>query len=155
VALNHEAAIDQLRKLSARGVKLAFDDFGTGYASLSYLTRYPLARIKIDHSFVRNITDDGQHAAIVRSLIAMAHNLDLEVIAEGVETTAQAAFLLAERCEEAQGFLYAKPLPGCEFESYLRTSHLALASSCAERRPQREACLPAGLSPRRRKIPRV
>jgi EAL domain-containing protein (putative c-di-GMP-specific phosphodiesterase class I) len=77
--------------------------------------RYP-----IDHSFVRNITDDAQHAAIVRSLIAMAHNLDLEVIAEGVETTAQAAFLLAEQCEEAQGFLYAKPLPGSEFESYLR-----------------------------------
>ena len=119
------------------------------------MTDLPLSHIKIDRGFIGNVTRDPQAAAIVRSLIAMAHNLDLEVIAEGVETTAQAAFLLAERCEEAQGFLYAKPLPALEFESYLRTSHLALASSCAERRPQREACLPAAQSPRRRKIPRV
>jgi EAL domain-containing protein (putative c-di-GMP-specific phosphodiesterase class I) len=78
VALNYEDAIGVLQKLSERGVKLAFDDFGTGYASLSYLTRFPLARIKIDRSFVRNITDNAEHAAIVRSLIAMAHNLGLE-----------------------------------------------------------------------------
>jgi diguanylate cyclase (GGDEF)-like protein/PAS domain S-box-containing protein len=128
VALNYEDAITPLQQLSDRGVKLAFDDFGTGYASLSYLTRFPLARIKIDRSFVCNITDDTEHAAIVRSLIAMAHNLGLEVIAEGVETEAQAQFLLAERCEEAQGFLYAKPLPAAEFEDYLRTRRLACQS---------------------------
>jgi diguanylate cyclase (GGDEF)-like protein len=125
VALNYEQAIEPLRRLSERGVKLAFDDFGTGYASLSYLTRFPLSRIKIDRSFVRNITDNTEHAAIVRSLIAMAHNLGLEVIAEGVETEAQAAFLLEEDCEEAQGYLYAKPLPAGEFEHYLRTRQLA------------------------------
>jgi EAL domain-containing protein (putative c-di-GMP-specific phosphodiesterase class I) len=126
VALNYGGAIELLQKLAERGVKLAFDDFGTGYASLSYLTRFPLSRIKIDRSFVRNITDNAEHAAIVRSLIAMAHNLGLEVIAEGVETEAQAAFLLKEQCEEAQGFLYAKPLPAGQFADYLKTRQLAI-----------------------------
>jgi len=101
--LNHDDAIETLQKLHEKGVKIAFDDFGTGYASLSYLTRFPLSRIKIDRSFVRKIPDDADAAAIVRSLIVMGHNLGLEVIAEGVETEAQAAFLLAEGCEEAQG----------------------------------------------------
>ena len=124
VALNHDEAIAPLQKLHEKGVKLAFDDFGTGYASLSYLTRYPVSRIKIDRFFIAKITDDAQDAAIVRSLIAMAHNLGLGIIAEGVETAAQAAFLLNERCEEAQGFLYAKPLPAADFECYLRTKQL-------------------------------
>lgn len=128
-----------LQKIRDRGIKLAFDDFGTGYASLSYLTRFPLSRIKIDRSFVGKITDDAGDAAIVRSLIAMAHNLGLEVIAEGVETTAQAAFLLNERCEEAQGYLYARPLPAAEFESYLRSHPLAEASEPADKRIERES----------------
>ena len=114
-----------LQKIHDRGIKIAFDDFGTGYASLSYLRRFPLSRIKIDRSFVAKVTDDEGDAAIVRSLIAMAHNLGLEVIAEGVETTAQAAFLLNHKCEEAQGYLYAKPLPAFEFEAYLRSHLLA------------------------------
>jgi EAL domain-containing protein (putative c-di-GMP-specific phosphodiesterase class I) len=97
---------------------------------LSYLTRFPLARIKIDRSFVRKITDDAEDAAVVRSLIAMAHNLGLAVIAEGVETDAQAAFLLDENCEEAQGFLYAKPLPADEFAGYLGTRRLAAQEKC-------------------------
>jgi EAL domain-containing protein (putative c-di-GMP-specific phosphodiesterase class I) len=125
IALNREDSA-VLQRLHETGVKLAFDDFGTGYASLSYLTRLPLSRIKIDRSFVGKITRDAQDAAIVRSLIAMAHNLDLGVIAEGVETSQQADFLLNENCEEAQGFLYAKPLPAAEFEAYLRTQRLAL-----------------------------
>ena len=155
VALNYEDAITPLQQLSDRGVKLAFDDFGTGYASLSYLTRFPLARIKIDRSFVCNITDDTEHAAIVRSLIAMAHNLDLEVIAEGVETEAQAAFLLAESCEEAQGFLYAKPLPAAEFEAYLRTTRLAGESAQGARTAEPAVQRSMAQSPRRRRIPKV
>jgi diguanylate cyclase (GGDEF)-like protein/PAS domain S-box-containing protein len=124
-ALNNDDSIAPLQELHNRGIKLAFDDFGTGYASLSYLTKFPVSRIKIDRSFVAKVTDDAENAAIVRSLIAMAHNLKLGIIAEGVETEAQARFLLEERCEEAQGFLYAKPLSATDFEAYLREQRLA------------------------------
>jgi len=130
VALNFEDSSATLRKVQALGVRLAFDDFGTGYASLNHLTRFPIWRIKIDRSFVNRITNSIDDAAIVRSLIAMAHNLGLRVVAEGVETDAQAAFLLKESCEEAQGYLYAKPLPAAEFELYLRGHHLALPTEC-------------------------
>jgi diguanylate cyclase (GGDEF)-like protein len=125
IALNRGDSV-VLQRLHQKGVKLAFDDFGTGYASLSYLTRLPLSRIKVDRSFVAKLTRNAQDAAIVRSLIGMAHNLDLGVIAEGVETSQQADFLLKENCEEAQGFLYAKPLPATEFEAYLKTQRLAM-----------------------------
>jgi diguanylate cyclase (GGDEF)-like protein len=119
-----EESLQTLHKLRARGVKLAYDDFGTGYASLSYLARYPLTRLKIDQSFVRKIAGAFTLAdtAIVRSIIVMAHNLGLEVIAEGVETATQAAFLRAEKCEEQQGYLYAKPLPAADFEAYVRAN---------------------------------
>ena len=138
---------DRLQKLREKGIKLAFDDFGTGYASLSSLTRFPVSRIKIDRSFVGKITDNAGDAAIVRSLIAMAHNLGLEVIAEGVETVAQAEFLLDQQCEEAQGFLYAKPLPATDFEAYLRSRARAL-DAASDRLQQR-----AGQSPSRRQFP--
>jgi diguanylate cyclase (GGDEF)-like protein/PAS domain S-box-containing protein len=155
VALNFEGA-SVLRKIRERGVKLAFDDFGTGYASLSYLTRFPLARIKIDRSFVGNVTEDTGAAGIVRSLIAMAHNLDLEVIAEGVETEAQADFLSAERCEEAQGYLYAQPLAAADFEAYLRTARLATQiANSDDRMLDRDAQFEqrAGQSATRRRFP--
>jgi diguanylate cyclase (GGDEF)-like protein/PAS domain S-box-containing protein len=122
--LNYDDAADSLEKLHQKGVRIAFDDFGTGYASLSYLTRFPISRIKIDRSFVHKMIDDTNAAAIVRSLIVMAHNLGLEVIAEGVETQAQAYFLLGEGCEEAQGFLYGEPLPAADFERFLRARQL-------------------------------
>ena len=130
-----EEMLAQLRTLREMGVNLAFDDFGTGYASLSYLARYPLTRIKIDQSFVRKITDKPtpQDTAIVRSLIVMAHNLGLRVIAEGVETAAQEAFLKAQKCEEVQGFLYARPLPAQEFEEFMGLNQLQ--SNRVEKKP--------------------
>jgi diguanylate cyclase (GGDEF)-like protein/PAS domain S-box-containing protein len=128
IALKYEDATGPLQRLHDMGVKIAFDDFGTGYASLSYLTRFPLSRIKIDRSFVRKVTDNAEDAAIVRSLIAIAHNLGLQVTAEGVETQAQAAFLLHEQCEEAQGFLYAEPLSAADFETYLKEKSWPLRS---------------------------
>jgi diguanylate cyclase (GGDEF)-like protein/PAS domain S-box-containing protein len=134
-ALNNDDAITPLQELHNRGVKLAFDDFGTGYASLSYLTKFPVSRIKIDRSFIAKVTDDAENAAIVRSLIAMAHNLELGIIAEGVETEAQARFLAEERCEEAQGFLYAKPLCAADFEAYLRQRRLAPYIAYARLKP--------------------
>src|SRR5262245_50060239 len=138
VAFNYEDPTGPLLKLHEKGVRLAFDDFGTGYASLNYLTRFPVSRIKIDRSFVARITDDAEDAAIVRSLIAMARNLELEIIAEGVETQAQAAFLQEELCQEAQGFLYSKPLPAAEFEAYLRGRRLAMQIDSDEKPPSRK-----------------
>jgi len=137
VALNYEDPAGPLQRLHEKGVKLAFDDFGTGYASLNYLARFPVSHIKIDRSFVGKISDNAEDATIVRSLIAMAHSLELEVIAEGVETDAQAAFLHTEHCQEAQGFLYSKPLPAQEFEDYLRTRRLAPRMDAVEKRLHR------------------
>jgi diguanylate cyclase (GGDEF)-like protein/PAS domain S-box-containing protein len=122
IALDHdETVLAPLNQLRAMGIGIAFDDFGTGFASLSYLTRYPLTRIKIDRSFVQRISEGAgtQETAIVRSIIAMASSLGLSVTAEGVETAAQSNFLRAEGCDELQGFLFSKPLPAVCFESFL------------------------------------
>jgi EAL domain-containing protein (putative c-di-GMP-specific phosphodiesterase class I) len=122
VALSsQDKIIPLLRALRETGVGVAFDDFGTGYASLSCITKYPLTRIKIDRSFVKNIfaESSAEDTAVASSIIVMAHNLGLAVIAEGVETLAQVAFLHAKDCEEVQGFLYARPMPSAEFEAFL------------------------------------
>jgi diguanylate cyclase (GGDEF)-like protein/PAS domain S-box-containing protein len=115
-----EGTLSPLKALRAKGIGIAFDDFGTGYASLSYLTRYPLTRIKIDRSFIQKVGvgSAAEDTAIVRSIIVMGRNLGLEVIAEGVETAAQAEFLKAEGCHELQGFLISKPLPAAAFEDF-------------------------------------
>ena len=112
------------------GVSIAFDDFGTGYASLSCLTSYPLSRIKIDRSFVQNVTSEStpEESAIVRSIMTMARNLKLEVTAEGVETDAQATFLRSQNCQELQGFLFSRPVPAEMFENLLEHNSRALSA---------------------------
>jgi len=115
--LSHaEAGVHALERLKALGIKLAIDDFGTGYSSLSYLKRLPVDRLKIDRSFVQGVPEDRDDAAIVTTIIAMARSLQLEVIAEGVETEAQLAFMRQHGCEEYQGYFLARPLPLAEFE---------------------------------------
>ncbi len=96
-------------------MKLAIDDFGTGYSSLSYLKRFPVDYVKIDRSFVSELTQEGEDSAIVRAIIAMVHSLDLKVVAEGVETQAQMDFLKAHGCDEMQGYLISRPVPAAEF----------------------------------------
>ncbi len=116
---NAAAAVTQLRRLHQMGVGLALDDFGTGYASLSFLSEVPLTHIKIDQSFVRGLPGNRKLAAIVEALIKMAHGLGLEVIAEGVETRAQAEYLRRNGCDEVQGHLFSRSLPAWRMEAML------------------------------------
>ncbi|RJG07768.1 EAL domain-containing protein [Noviherbaspirillum cavernae] len=109
-------AVNRLRNL---GVRLAIDDFGTGYSSLSYLKRFPVDIIKIDRSFVRDVTSDADDAAIVTGIIALAHSLRLEVVAEGVETEEQLQFLKERRCDILQGYYLSQPMPAKEFLRYV------------------------------------
>jgi diguanylate cyclase (GGDEF)-like protein/PAS domain S-box-containing protein len=108
-----------LQALRDTGVRIAIDDFGTGYSSLAYLKRFPIDCIKIDRSFIRDLPQDRDDASITRGIIAMAHNMKLEVVAEGVETVAQLEFLRAHGCDEIQGFLFSEPLVMVDFEKYL------------------------------------
>ena len=110
--LEDEALSKMLDKLKAIGVKLALDDFGTGYSSLSYLKRFPIDRIKIDQSFVRDVLQDTEDGAIVDAIIYIAHGLKMEVIAEGVETIEQLNFLRTHHCIDVQGYFISRPVPG-------------------------------------------
>ena len=114
-----EQAINLLTALHGTGVRIAIDDFGTGYSSLAYLKRFPIDCVKIDRSFIHDLPDNSDDIAITRSIIAMAHNMKLEIVAEGVETVEQLEFLQACGCEEIQGFLFSRPLPADAMARYL------------------------------------
>ncbi len=117
---NTTHTVASLRELQGTGVKIAIDDFGTGYSSLAYLRRFPLDKLKIDIAFIREVTSNPKDAAITRTIIELAHSLGLLVVAEGVETPEQLAFLTANGCDQVQGYLFSRPLPLGALEDLLR-----------------------------------
>ena len=139
-----EDTVRTLARLDEMGVRLAIDDFGTGYSSLSYLKRFPIHTLKIDRSFVQDLSTDPDDAAIVTAIVAMARGLNLNVTAEGVETEAQAAFLRSLSCDLAQGFHFGRPMPAADFA--LRLGAAASPQRRDRERPTRILYPTAGLA---------
>jgi diguanylate cyclase (GGDEF)-like protein/PAS domain S-box-containing protein len=133
---NPETAATMLHQLRKLGIRLSIDDFGTGYSSLSYLHRFPLDTLKVDQSFVRRMNEEGENSEIVRTIVALARNLNMDVIAEGIETRAQMEQLREMSCELGQGYYFSRPLPATEAE--------ALISRGAHWEVEREAVALAG-----------
>lgn len=121
---NVESAVEKMRQLRALGIHLALDDFGMGYSSLSYLRRFPIGKLKIDQTFVQNVTSDGSDAALVRAMISMGHHLGMRVVAEGVETAAQSSYLRRNHCDQFQGFHYSSAVPASDVPALLQRRHL-------------------------------
>ena len=119
-----EKTIAKLNELRAMHLQLSIDDFGTGYSSLSYLKRFPINKLKVDQSFIRNMTTDQNDASISHSIILLGHSLKLKVIAEGVETAEQLAMLQQFGCDEVQGYFFSKPIPANEMENFLHTMQI-------------------------------
>ena len=132
-----ESAVAVLHALRNKGIRVAVDDFGTGYSSLSYLRKFPVDALKIDQSFTRQISSDGDDSVIVKAVIGMAHSLKLKVIAEGVETLEELQFLCAHHCDEAQGYHFSQPLPALQFETMLKAGILIPANTNTENNQRR------------------
>lgn len=124
-------AIATMDELHSLGIRLSIDDFGTGYSSLSHLKRFPIYKLKIDRSFVRDLDDDANDRAIVSAIIRMAQALGMKTIAEGVETSGQLAFLREQGCTEAQGYYHGRPMPAEQLGQLLRTHHGGLKNRSA------------------------
>jgi EAL domain-containing protein (putative c-di-GMP-specific phosphodiesterase class I) len=116
---NIETAVDMLDQLRALGITLSIDDFGTGYSSLSYLHRFPLSTLKIDRSFVSLMLGNNENSEIVRTIVMLAQNLGMDVVAEGVETDDQLAVLRAIGCKYGQGYLFSRPIPASQAAAFL------------------------------------
>jgi EAL domain-containing protein (putative c-di-GMP-specific phosphodiesterase class I) len=125
-----ESTASILSNLRGLGVRVAADDFGTGYSSLSYIRKFPLDALKIDQSFIRQITTIPDETTVVRAIISMGQNLDLRVIAEGVETQDQFEFLKAHGCNEAQGYYFSRPVPAEQFAKLLRVNGSVESIAC-------------------------
>jgi len=141
-----EDSVEILERLSRMGIVVSVDDFGTGYSSMSYLRRFPIDKLKIDRSFIANVATSADDAAIVQGIISLAHSLRLRVVAEGVETREQLAFLQRHGCDQYQGYYFSKPLPAAEFGLLLARE--AAAAGAAEEdlnRTQSRLALPRGL----------
>ena len=117
-----EKMFNKLWQLKSIGIKLSVDDFGTGYSSLSYLKSFPLDSLKIDRSFIKDLPHNGDDAAIVQAILALAGTLNLSTVAEGVETSEQRDFLENSTCNSIQGYLFSKPIPIIEFNQYWQSS---------------------------------
>jgi diguanylate cyclase (GGDEF)-like protein len=120
VMQNAEAVARDLQQLRDLGVKISIDDFGTGYSSLTYVKQFPVDRLKIDQCFIRNLVTDPNDAVIIRAIVSLGHSLELDVVAEGVESREQMQLLRFEGCHEMQGYYFAKPMPANEFVAFVR-----------------------------------
>jgi EAL domain-containing protein (putative c-di-GMP-specific phosphodiesterase class I) len=119
------AVTEQLVQLHSAGIQVSLDDFGTGYSSLTYLQRFDIDTIKIDQSFVRHLAPGATELALCKAIIVMAHELGMQVIAEGVETREQLSLLRAAGCDFGQGYLFARPMPAADFDNFIENVGIA------------------------------